>query len=309
MRSFLIKAGIATILIFLLVGIVGISLAVYGPLLPGNAFFPVQELFEKIGAGAYTVGVSRSSYYLDLVELRINNLIERTGTQHESAAILALDRAIDRAVLEISNTQEQDATDMRSRLVRLVQQIIDVLNGLTDAPVNQPAAFAMFQTKIHTLLRMADSGDVASAELGHIAGINIDPAPASPGEVAGGLSLPGVMVPFPPGSPGAIHAFYPLTGVHTTLQCTSCHSTGTYRGTSNPCEGCHQYDKPTEHYIGACVACHNPNSWQEIIFDHAVAIATDYLAILTTNQNTIIQVSVQVATLLKPGMWLHLTMQ
>jgi hypothetical protein len=93
MRSFLIKAGIATILIILLVGIVGISLAVYGPLLPGNAFFPVQELFEKIGAGAYTVGLSRSSYYLDLVELRINNLVERTGTQHESAAILALDRA------------------------------------------------------------------------------------------------------------------------------------------------------------------------------------------------------------------------
>ena len=62
---------------------------------------------------------------------------------------------------------------------------------------------------------------------------------------------------------------FPLTGAHTSLPCTQCHSDGVYAGKSATCVACHQaaYDATTNpNHAGAsfpttCVTCHSTSAW------------------------------------------------
>src|SRR5262249_43491778 len=70
---------------------------------------------------------------------------------------------------------------------------------------------------------------------------------------------------------------FPLTGVHATLTCASCHINGRYAGTPADCASCHiaDYHKttnpnhkqagfPTDYSI-----CHSNNGWSPASFDHS----------------------------------------
>ncbi len=91
-------------------------------------------------------------------------------------------------------------------------------------------------------------------------------------------------VSFLPGSNGAEHAFFPLTGSHAQLECEACHAEGRFSGTPNQCESCHNNVKPARHFTGDCAACHSTNTWQEIHFDHAAAGTKDCLSCHTRNR-------------------------
>ncbi|MCB9136554.1 MAG: hypothetical protein H6636_14105 [Anaerolineales bacterium] len=86
------------------------------------------------------------------------------------------------------------------------------------------------------------------------------------------------LVPFPADSPAARHAFYPLVGQHAQVACEGCHNSGQYQGIPNTCGGCHILTVPSNHFAGDCVACHVPEGWQLVSFDHQQAGATDCLA-------------------------------
>ncbi len=66
---------------------------------------------------------------------------------------------------------------------------------------------------------------------------------------------------------------FPLTGVHTTVSCSSCHTNG-YAGTPTICISCHQdnYNSAPEHvsqnYPTTCEQCHNTTTWSDVTFDH-----------------------------------------
>jgi len=68
---------------------------------------------------------------------------------------------------------------------------------------------------------------------------------------------------------------FPLTGKHTTAQCSQCHSNG-YSNTPTDCYACHQTDynnttNPNHISVSfptTCVDCHNTNGWQPATFDH-----------------------------------------
>ncbi len=75
------------------------------------------------------------------------------------------------------------------------------------------------------------------------------------------------------------HQFFPLEGKHATTACLSCHVDNQFVGLPETCEGCHQQDKPAQHFAGACVNCHTPAGWNQVVaFDHAAAGATDCLS-------------------------------
>jgi len=69
---------------------------------------------------------------------------------------------------------------------------------------------------------------------------------------------------------------FPLTGAHTSVSCSSCHTNG-YAGTPTECVSCHQdnYDaaqNPNHTAAGisnACESCHNTTAWVPSTFDHA----------------------------------------
>jgi hypothetical protein len=67
---------------------------------------------------------------------------------------------------------------------------------------------------------------------------------------------------------------YPLTGAHTTVACTACHTSG-YVNTPNTCAGCHTNDynqatNPNHKTLGIstdCATCHTTNpGWEPALF-------------------------------------------
>jgi LEA14-like dessication related protein len=75
----------------------------------------------------------------------------------------------------------------------------------------------------------------------------------------------------------AIHNnYFPLVGIHATLNCLQCHTNGTYSGTPSTCIGCHQSEyngtnNPNHASAGFpndCTVCHSQNAWTPANWDH-----------------------------------------
>jgi hypothetical protein len=75
---------------------------------------------------------------------------------------------------------------------------------------------------------------------------------------------------------------FPLTGVHTTVQCGSCHVGGRYAGTPTDCYSCHrkEYETVTNpNHLAAgfpktCESCHSTTTWTGAVFNHNFPIYT-----------------------------------
>ena len=69
---------------------------------------------------------------------------------------------------------------------------------------------------------------------------------------------------------------WPLTGFHTTLQCSQCHTNGNYSLTSTACVSCHLKDfqgttNPNHISVGfpqQCDVCHSTAGWSPATFNH-----------------------------------------
>lgn len=55
------------------------------------------------------------------------------------------------------------------------------------------------------------------------------------------------------------HTVFPLTGAHTSLACSQCHTGGGYAGLSSNCLSCHA--EPSGHYGTNCAQCHSTSNW------------------------------------------------
>ncbi len=70
---------------------------------------------------------------------------------------------------------------------------------------------------------------------------------------------------------------FPLTGVHATTSCQSCHGDGVYKGKSTLCVSCHQTDfnntnDPPHAAAGfatTCETCHSTTNWTSATFNHS----------------------------------------
>jgi hypothetical protein len=73
---------------------------------------------------------------------------------------------------------------------------------------------------------------------------------------------------------------FPLTGAHTTVQCTLCHVGGKYVGTPMQCSACHlanfqnttNPNHATAGFPQTCEQCHSTTSWSNAVFDHAKTV-------------------------------------
>jgi hypothetical protein len=63
---------------------------------------------------------------------------------------------------------------------------------------------------------------------------------------------------------------FPLTGQHLGVDCTGCHQDARYRGTPQDCFVCHaQHDEHGGQFGQDCAACHTPEGWERVAFDHS----------------------------------------
>lgn len=73
-----------------------------------------------------------------------------------------------------------------------------------------------------------------------------------------------------------LHTFFPLTGMHASARCESCHVGGVFRGTSRNCVDCHQADfngaqNPNHLSAGfstSCDSCHRTDGWRPANYAH-----------------------------------------
>ncbi|OGU79211.1 MAG: hypothetical protein A2279_12440 [Stygiobacter sp. RIFOXYA12_FULL_38_9] len=67
---------------------------------------------------------------------------------------------------------------------------------------------------------------------------------------------------------------FPLLGSHTTVKCSSCHTSG-FAGTPTECVSCHQANftaapnHTSQNYPQDCKQCHTPVDWKTINFNHS----------------------------------------
>ena len=74
-----------------------------------------------------------------------------------------------------------------------------------------------------------------------------------------------------------VHAFFPLTAGHAGLDCSECHTGGTFSGTPSDCAACHLDDyaatsDPNHMMAGfptSCDDCHSTSTWENAVVDHS----------------------------------------
>jgi hypothetical protein len=65
---------------------------------------------------------------------------------------------------------------------------------------------------------------------------------------------------------------FPLIGMHAATPCEECHLSTVYSDTPSECNDCHSDEDVHKTKLGTnCELCHNPNSWNNWIFDHEKA--------------------------------------
>ena len=252
-------------------------MVVFTPFRPGSILFPLQDYAEQQASRIYRDPIQKASFMLNLVERRITDLNDRTGSQHEYIALKYLDEAIDQASTSISLIPTGQAEQVRNRLSSLAELANKTLNNLKLIPIENNSLFVAFQSKIKAIIQKGNISELSS-------NVNNLVALVTPKYQEGAIlpviypSSVGGLIPFPPGSQGALHSFYPLIGQHGTLTCDTCHNAGKYIDTPKECIQCHLLQLPNPHYPGACEFCHTPVSWTDIQFDHTIAAAMDCAA-------------------------------
>jgi hypothetical protein len=267
MKTAFISMIIILAYLMLLFASIGIALAFLAPSHPGSIVFPIQDFMEQQIKFRYSAPDSRADYLLNLVERRIDDLSKRAGTKYEVLSIEYLNKSFDQAIEEISMMQDQRSSSQHDRLITLAQDANNVLGKLHRTPGENMEIFDAIQAKVQTLIHITSEKEVLKEFQSLIPIVSAEPgSQTNIDTVMGNLAVR--IIPFPQGSVGAIHSFYPLLGQHAVTECVSCHNSGRYAGIPNQCVSCHILEQPVDHYFADCALCHSAISWTDIHFDH-----------------------------------------
>ena len=277
MRRTILLIFLALLFILTAVTAGALSVAATGPIHVGDGLYPVQDLAEQALVKLTLNPAARANYLLNLVERRTHDLALASGKPFESAAVDALNRALEQALNSLTAVPSKDWPDLRSRLIKELALIAEVLKD-TKQPINGILAnLAQLQKAVNTL-------NFPLSDLARL--FNLDKSAAAQADdtssKAKGTPQPNDgtarTVQFQAGSSGAMHTFFLLTGKHATIECTSCHIDGKYAGTSKECAVCHAKKKPVKHYDGECSLCHSTEAWKPADFNHVAMKAVDCIA-------------------------------
>ncbi|RMF46090.1 MAG: hypothetical protein D6755_07095, partial [Anaerolineae bacterium] len=295
MRKFFI---LSTLFVMLLAGMgaaSGMALAASAPFHAGQMLYPIQRLAEQGNVMLQGDATAQAQYQVDLLERRVTDLALTVGTADEGAALEEVYRQLQTTLKALGQASEQDAVILKASMSRVLGTLQQEFPLLVTSPVESGATYQALYNETQTLMGLlADANtslstleamSAAPSQGNGLTGIaDINSPGGNGGGTQNGTPVDPQAVVFPPGSVGAQHAFYPLIGAHSTLDCTACHSNGQYAGTPTECAACHQQSAPVPHFPGDCAACHSPTTWQDVNFDHQVAGATDCKACHSQNK-------------------------
>lgn len=277
MKEKLIIIILAAFILMGLAGAVGaMGLAVIGPLDSGQGLFGVQNWAEHRFLALLPGPKSQAQYGLQLLERRIDDLAYAIGTPNEGKAYLYVSQEIIHAIDLFKKISIEDEPEFRFVFIKDLDSLSALKNESSSGL--QPIVFSEFWSKVEALITNAEDDSIPLGSLsfnGELKEIPISSAAKESSKMLVLAEMESLIIPFPPGSAGAKHLFYPLDGKHSELTCLSCHSAGNYSGTPGQCTDCHLDVKPDGHFSGQCVLCHTTAAWLPSTFDHQVAIAMD----------------------------------
>ena len=268
---------LATFVVVLLAVTSVIAMAAIAPLHAGQGLFKVQYWFEHQYEGLIANPLIRAQYGLSLMERRLGDLEQVSGTAAEPEVLNSVYVEIGHALALFKETQPEDETILREMFVEDIDRLLVLLDSATFVAENSPESLANFRATIENLRAQAENLANPLAGLAGPGAIPLIPGAAAPGRPTAVAEVPFSprMILFPPGSLGAQHLFFPLDGRHSQITCQTCHSEGNYSGTPNQCLDCHVTNRPAAHFEGQCALCHSTTAWLPSTFDHMAAGAVD----------------------------------
>lgn len=279
MRRFLLLLILVS-LVFAALGLTsGVVLAEAAPFKPGNILFPVQYFAEQ-QAFFRNDPDQRAAWFLMLTLRRIEDVSDRAGFIHQMTALEYLNRSLDQAALALADASPETTSGLQYQLKEILYQAAASVEEMSVSNDAEARYLNALQVKIATLRDLVTNGDASAEQLEQVPSLSIPVAGESSEantapEVDEANPMGPLAVPFPEGSLASEHDFFPLVGRHGEIECEACHTEGNYQGTTRLCQECHNAQVPADHYAGECQACHTPTAWTDVIFDHAVAGATD----------------------------------
>jgi len=261
-------------------------LADNGRFLPGERLFHAQwsaEQFWLIRLPRASLPQAQSA--LQLLDRRLDNLEACQDQPCAGPTLPYLEFAVGQALTAVHNAPAADQPDLRQELYTHVRRALGLMDT-AGASANELAA------RLESLLVALQEPEPEGTAVAQLNGEAIEVvngraadgfASSPPNPSLNQLAAP-LTVPFPEGA--VDHSFFPLTGGHDSLECTTCHTSGDYKGTSSTCVACHAKDEPhAGQYGDTCTNCHVIESWQIINFDHTVVRDQDCAACHTPPEN------------------------
>lgn len=255
----------------------GMGLAFAAPFHAGDGFFfSAQRWTEQLLVEMDLRPAGRAARLIEYAGRRARDTLRLAGTPQEAAAFEELQRSFRSAIQAAAGSQQSEAATLRPALLSMLHSVEQALNQLGRQPGMSRSDLVVFQAWESRVVQLVQQPgfSLSGLSVGQPAAIalaySLAVTPTAPAPTPTS-TIDARMVYFPPGSPGAIHAFYPLTGKHLGLECAACHPGGAYAGTAKVCATCHSSQIPANHYPGDCLLCHTTSAWLPAHFDHASA--------------------------------------
>jgi hypothetical protein len=175
-------------------------------------------------------------------------------------SVEALNRSLDRTLLQMSDTDPAVLLSMRQNFLNQVTTVQHTYRKLLFLPFQNPVVYNAFYYKLIVLLRELESGSMSRDGLLSIARIPLTENPFAPTNPAGN----GAFTHSPR---------FPLKGAHATIGCAACHTDGVFAaGRSTACASCHESRRPANHAAGDCGDCHTvEGGWTGGSINHQTA--------------------------------------
>lgn len=234
-------------------------LAAYSPLQPGNPLFSAQELAESARADLTSTPSERMDYALTVLERRTHDLARVVGQPAESAALHALDTALNRVMLALAALSPQQRLVSGKHTADDLAAIVETLERMRRVERVWLSEMESLAAKVAALDSLVKGGAAKPETLQQLSSWKIaSPAPA--GDFTLAMLRQGE-------SGGFTHAVFPLSQHHSTLTCRQCHTTDQVKE-SVACQTCHANEKPANHYEADCNACHFTSAWKPSRMNH-----------------------------------------
>ena len=283
MRRWFAGCAAVFVLVAVLFGGTGAVLAYVQPAAPGHALYPIQNRITQGWIQVHAGGM-RARLALQYLARHVVWLEETAGTSREEAALRAYDQALRFTAQHLMHVPEEEWPVYREQWTRLNRRALKALDRFRFLPRQQPELWRQARAKVEAVLESIQTAQsLPRRDARGILAVLQAPLPSSQGEKVAPSAAPKpqttatpwttpMPVAFPTEFVQRHQQFFPLTGAHATLDCTSCHAGGRFAGTNDTCQACHAQDRPPNHFQGQCSSCHATTAWTPANFNHTFPI-------------------------------------